>query len=92
MKVKKVDLVDAITLSVLYNTFKVPSDEEIAAICVGSSIKVCNGDERFWVKVIEVIESGEKWLGRIDNNLIQRGLCLGDIIEVNHFNIYDIYE
>jgi len=71
--------------------FDVPSATELLAIKMGSTVKVCNGRERFWVNVIGV--NGEKLLGTVSNNLIGNDeIDFGDTIDFEKKHIYDIYE
>jgi len=72
------------------DTFEAPSDEELAAIEIGWTVKVCNGRERFWT---EVVEKGEGYLlVKVDNMLVyRRGYNLGDILKIEKRNIYEIH-
>jgi hypothetical protein len=49
------DLVDAQAMHLKYpDTFEVPSASELNRLKPGDSVKVCNGKERFWVKIKEI--------------------------------------
>jgi len=71
-------------------TFEAPTDEELAAIEVGWTVKVSNGRERFWT---EVVEKGDGYLlVKVDNMLVyMRGYNLGDILRIEERNIYEIH-
>lgn len=72
------------------DTFDVPSEEELAKIDVGFTVKVCNGQERFWTEVVELLEDG--LLVRVDNNLVNdRGYNFGDILRIEKKHIYEIH-
>ena len=73
------------------DTFAAPSAGELAAISPGDSVKVCTGDERFWVTVTRV--DGGHIVGTVDNDLIftaEHGLNYGDEIHVGAEHVYDI--
>lgn len=97
---KKSDLLDATVRSVIFETFEVSTEEEIAAIKPGNHVKVCaefeqqenkcNG-ERFWCFVEQVNEDG--FLCCVDNDLLftdLHGYKFGDKIKVEKHNIIDI--
>jgi len=71
-------------------TFEAPTEEELEAIEVGWTVKVCNGQERFWT---EVVEKGDGYLlVKVDNMLVyRRGYNLGDILKIENRNIYEIH-
>ena len=72
------------------DTFDVPSEEELAKIDVGFTVKVCNGQERFWTEVVELLEDG--LMVRVDNNLVHdRGYNFGDILRIEKKHIYEIH-
>ena len=73
-------------------TFEVPTNEELNTIDTGSNVKVCTGDERFWVEVTEV--KGNKITGEVNNDLINtriHGLKLHDIVTFFKKNVYSIF-
>jgi uncharacterized protein YegJ (DUF2314 family) len=71
-------------------TFDVPEPDEIAAVGQGVHVKVCDGGERFWVKVVS--RDGDTMVGTVANNLIGgQDYDYGDEIEFKTENIYDIY-
>ena len=70
-------------------TFDYPSTEEICSLRVGDGIKVCNGDERFWVVIVEIDE--DKYICEVSNRLLDPpGYDLGDYIYVLKENIYQV--
>lgn len=74
------------------NTFDAPSQDELDAIKLDDSLKVCIGGERFWTTVTEV--KGQQIKAIVDNHLInceEHGLDYGDEVEFNKHHIYDIY-
>lgn len=73
-------------------TFEVPTKKELSKIVKGSTVKVSIGSERFW-NTVEKVENN-KITAIVDNNLIhtdKHGYILGDNIEFNKSNIYQIY-
>lgn len=71
-------------------TFEAPSLEELAAVKVGDSVKVCDGRERFWVTVTGKSLENNKLCGIVDNELFGNNLSFGDAIEFLPDNIYQI--
>jgi|SaaInlStandDraft_5_1057022.scaffolds.fasta_scaffold133566_1 hypothetical protein len=63
-----------------HDTFWAPSAKQI--------VKICNGKERFWVKV----EGRQKkmFIGHIRNNLLFSTYTFGDMIAFEEKHIYDI--
>ena len=53
-----------------------------------AAVKICNGEERFWVKVEG--RQNELFLGRIRNNLLFSTYTFGDMIAFEENHIYDI--
>jgi uncharacterized protein YegJ (DUF2314 family) len=71
-------------------TFCAPSIEELKTINTGFIVKVSNGQERFWVKVVKIDK--DLITGIIDNNLIStEGYDCGDTISFTTDKVYDIY-
>lgn len=73
-------------------TFYAPSPQELNALKVGDSVKVCTADERFWVTLTQI---GQTLTGTVDNDLVNtniHGLKLGDTVQFNREHIYNIYE
>ena len=83
-------IVNAKYMNTLFpNTFQVPSEKEIDNIKINDFVKICYGNERFWVKVIYM--DGKIIYGAIKNNLIiNTYLNYNDIIVFNICNIYSI--
>jgi hypothetical protein len=94
MKESKLPFIDAQEMRINnIETFEAPNKEELDALKVGVHVKVCTGDERFWVKVTGIESDTVK--GTVDNNLInidEHGLDFGDTIVFNKTNIYDIID
>jgi hypothetical protein len=73
-------------------TFEVPTNEELNTIEKGSNVKVCTGDERFWVEVDTV--KGNKITGKVNNDLLNtsiHGLKLYDTVVFSKKNVYSIF-
>ena len=97
---KTPDLLDGVAMSILYETFEVPSPEEIAKIKTGDNIKVGakqNIDEnspnveRFWCKVIG--KQGDSFLATVNNDLVLthlHGLKFNDLIKIESYQIIGI--
>ncbi|KAF0976431.1 hypothetical protein FDP41_004330 [Naegleria fowleri] len=73
-------------------TFSAPSVADLMKVKSGSMVKVCDGQERFWVEVLK--KGSLKYLvGRIDNGLVGgQEYSYGDWILFKRENIYEIYE
>jgi len=64
------EFVDAQDMARQYpDTFGVPTNEELAGIKSGDSVKVSHNNERFWVTVTRISKKGVI-TGRVDNDLI----------------------
>ena len=71
-------------------TFAVPSPDALAALAPGDIVKVCAGDERFWVKLTTV--DGDTLHGTVDSMTFRNhGLLLGDSVEFESRHIYSIF-
>jgi hypothetical protein len=90
-RAKKDDWVDAQQMHLQYpDTFAVPSEEELAAVKAGYSVKISNGKERFWVEITRRSRNGRLY-GKVANNLVfDHGYDLGDLVVFKQCNIYDI--
>jgi hypothetical protein len=74
------------------SSFEVPTNDELDGINVGANVKVCTGDERFWVDVSEV--KGNKIVGTVNNDLFNtdiHGLGFGDVVSFFKKNVYSIF-
>lgn len=97
-KTRNVRLIDALEMSKEHpETFHIPTKEEINKIKKGSTIKVSDGKDRFWSIVKQVIKNDKGYQNmyqcEINNQLVNRQKYnLGDLIFVNGYNIYQIYE
>jgi hypothetical protein len=73
-------------------TFEAPTKEELDTIKVGSTVKVCTGNERFWTIITEI--KGQKITATVDNNLVnEENEDIPYVTEI-HFqkkHIYDVY-
>ena len=70
-------------------TFEAPEAEELSQIKEGTYVKVCNGEERFWMQVNEV--DGEKITATVSNNLLgDYGYDFGDVVTFETKHIYSI--
>lgn len=88
-----VSFVDALAMHLLHPaTFFIPTEDELMALKVGDTIKVCCEDERFWC-IIESID-GQKISARVDNDLVNTaryGISDKDIVSFRMKNIYQIW-
>jgi len=72
------------------NTFEAPVKEELDAIKIGDSVKVCaDNKERFWVTVTNV--EGDIITGTVDNDLVDVNLAYGEEINFKKSNVYSIW-
>lgn len=85
---------DAQHMAKLYPaTFEAPTAAELASIRPGSLIKICAGDERFWVKVTQ--RAGDQLAGTVDNDLIRtdrHGLTLGNSVSFEARHVYAVWQ
>lgn len=86
---------DAQQLQKMYPaTFEAPSSGELAAVRVGTLVKICADDvERFWVIVTHV--GGDMLLGTIDNDLLHSDvhqLKCRDAVSFELRHIYQIFQ
>jgi len=87
-----IQLVDAQAMAKAHpKTFEAPDANELEAVKVGDSVKVCiNNKERLWVEVTEI--NGGQLKGRIDNcPVFIDEVDFGDTINFRKENIYDIF-
>lgn len=73
-------------------TFDAPTKEELDAIKVGSTVKICTGNERFWTTVTEI--NGQEITATVDNDLVNEeneDIPYGTEIHFEKKNIYDVY-
>ena len=84
----KIYLESAHTMQCLHpHTFHWP-ERDIMSLEIGDFIKVCDGKERFWLKVETI--SGHNITGSVGNDLVLNKVVKhGDQIECT---IYDIYQ
>ena len=94
------DLIDGVAMSVIYDTFEVPSVDKIKSLEAGDFIKIGIkqnkdkndfGAERFWCEIME--KSGDNFIGRVDNDLVMTHLHMvkyNDIILIQPQNILSI--
>jgi len=70
-------------------TFEAPTQEDLDALTIGKSVKVCHNDERFWVTVTKI--KGDTITGEVANDLVcKQPFKFGDIIRFKKHHIYSI--
>ncbi len=73
------------------DSFHAPSQNELDSIEIGYSVKICDGEERFWIIVKEIKEDNLTIIGEINNNLIgDQSYILGDLVQFTKNNIYNV--
>ena len=85
--------IDAQEMARLYpDTFNAPSTEDISEIKNGDHVKVCNGQERFWILVSNNDIVTQRITGQVDNILFDatEGLGLGDPVTVEYRHVYNL--
>ncbi len=71
-------------------TFEAPTQEELDALTLGKSVKVCHQEERFWVTITAIKE--DVITGTVDNDLVRsHPFKYGDAIEFKKEHIYSIF-
>jgi hypothetical protein len=84
------NFVNAQDMAAKHDTFDAPLLSDIRNdIKPGMFVKVCDSEERFWVRVDEVLEHQIK--GIVFNNLVFSSLKHGDCVTVDFEEIYDMY-
>lgn len=77
-------------------TFQVPTDSEIQNLRINDRIKICNGIERFFVKIVDIDYSNEKLScirAIITTNLFyDYPYDYGNLVLVHPENIYSIFK
>lgn len=82
-------LVDAQKLSREHpGTFEVPGTDVITALRAGDSVKVCNGKDRFWVRLTAA--DGSDLRGVVSSPISSRRYGTGDTIQFRTKNVYDV--
>ena len=72
------------------DTFGLPEEHLLLRLRKGWTVKICNGEERFWVTVIDV--DGEKIIGEVDNCLVGGyEYNYGDLVMFEKKHIYQIH-
>lgn len=79
------------------DTFEIPSNEELLELKAGSSVKVCFGGERFWVKLTEPMQRRTGTLTGMINNVLlkpesRKMFPVGMVVFFSHKNVYSIYD
>lgn len=83
--------IDAQELSKHSTTFYAPNKSELDSIEEGSIVKVCNGFERFWTKVLVI--KNDNIIAVIDNILVDaKEYDFGDTIKFEKRHIYSIWQ
>lgn len=77
-------------LSSIYpNCFNSPPPEEIERIELKDKVKICNGEQRFWVELVEITPTLLR--GKVLNHLLPNSLYnFGDTIPFLRENIYKV--
>lgn len=82
-------LEDAIAMRRQYpDTFEYVDLREVVDLKPGRLVKVCDGEERFWVTLTEV--DLPVLVGTVSNNLLGNKLAHGDLIEFDIRNLYQV--
>ena len=84
----RIQLKDAQALGRQHDTFYAPKRRDLEKVKKGSVVKICDGKERFWVRVEN--QKDNLFLGTIQNNLLLSTYTYGDMIAFEKKNIYDI--
>jgi hypothetical protein len=72
-------------------TFEAPSHKELSKLGPGDRVKVCRSNERFWCTIEEM--DGERVFATVEYDLLDdHPFELGDLIEFEKRNIFDIWE
>lgn len=83
---------NALLLAMQYpDTFERPSDFELNNLKINDYVKVCNSEERFWVKITEFKDNNI--IGVVSNDLVlteNHGLKCYDEVTFTKDNIYSI--
>lgn len=74
-------------LSRMYDTFEVPTYEELSKLKVNDGVKVCLNNERFWLLITAI--NGKTITGAVDNNLFFNDLAAGDVVTVRFSNVFE---
>ena len=82
--------VDAIQMNEKYpNDFYYP-EEEVSKLTEKKIVKICNGEERFWVQIESI--DGDDIIGVVDNVLLSTKYTSGSHVIFQKKNIYEIYD
>lgn len=84
------NLVNAEVMSILHpETFERVDQEKIDNLKPGDNVKICHNKERFWCIVLEV--NGQWVKAEVNNDVsLEQPFKLGDILDFNKQNIYDV--
>ena len=70
--------------------FTKPASSLLEQVTIGTSVKVSNGQERFYVNVTQV--DGDVIIGKVDNQLvIERPYNYGDLVQFTKTNVLDVH-
>ena len=75
-------------------SFEVPSMKELYSIRKGTCVKVCNGEERFWVQIV-AIQMNENALQSYHDNAFEwkfQGKIISDIISDREYGVDDVID
>lgn len=72
-------------------TFFVPAQAVLDAIAVGDTVKVCDGQERFWTRVTAVDAETGVITAEVNNKLIgDQPYNLGDLVTYSKQHVYEV--
>ena len=81
------------------DTFIAPTVAQIASIRIGDFVKICEGGERFWAIITQILVSspgnpfGNYMVAKVDNDLIGgSSYSYGDELIIRGFHVYDVYD
>ena len=72
------------------DTFFLPPEHLVQRLRKGWTVKICNGEERFWATVLHI--EGEKVIGEVDNWLVgERDYNYESLVQFEKRHIYQIH-
>ena len=72
------------------DTFEVPDSKKLENLKLGDTAKICNGEERFWVKITEI--NDDTIIGTVNNALVDTSKYnYEDYVSFKKTHIYDIH-
>lgn len=75
------------------DSFHVPSGRVLCSLEPGDMVKICNGEERFWVKLEEPYDMPGYWVGVVQNDLVNktRGYDNGSYVLLHIDHVYQVH-